>query len=645
MTFLHPELLWGLVALAVPIIVHFFYLRRSRRYEFSQALLVERLRRASKPYLRLRHLLLLFLRLAAVAGIVLLFARPYGGAAPAGRSEGASVLVVVDVSPSMRPAFESAIAFLKEVIARDPVSYEYRLLSTESYLAKGGFASGRVLIERLAQLQPVDMGFPLDALLEKAEVLFEGASYARRKVYILSDFQRGSVGQLERIPAKALGEIVLLPVPGFSQANAYLDSLSVEILGGAYRLRYRIAAAEPRTYTVKVGGQKRSLPPGWYEETLPVREQPIYWELSLDGDGVDFDNTVYVGLQKSERSAPSIAWIGPKEGQAAFEKLHRVLGVSVRGEKGATIWEAASVAVGVVGQLPEGAFTWVAQGGRMVLFPPEGLTKTLWERTPLAERITYEGSVTLEAAGISLQPLEEPFWEGIFIGPGRAAGFLAEPLRLRSLYRFQPGAANPLLQDDKGHILLWEVPWGRGQLYLFAFPWAAALAEHSLFVPLFARLYQGAEPSAALWVARLGQRQVFSVPLSGTGAPVLRHLASGAEYLPPFELRSTELRFSVGEHPIPAGLYEVRLAEKPFCYLGVNLPLAESQADFLGAEAWEAAGFSVEVRAWGERGMESRTPGGGWRSWWGWLVLALALLAAETYWARQLLKPATVPVP
>lgn len=232
MSFLHPELLWGLLALAVPIIVHFFYLRRSRRYEFSQALLVERLRRASKPYLRLRHLLLLLLRLAIVSVIVLLFARPYWGAAAASQAEGASVLVVVDVSPSMRPAFESALTFLKEVIARDPASYEYRLLSTESYLPKGGFASGKVVIERLNQLQPADMGFPLAALLEKAELFFQGASHARRKVYLLSDFQRSSVGQLQRIPTTGLEQIVLLPVPGFSPSNAYFDSVEVTNMGG-----------------------------------------------------------------------------------------------------------------------------------------------------------------------------------------------------------------------------------------------------------------------------------------------------------------------------------------------------------------------------------------------------------------------------
>jgi len=59
MTFLQPALLWGLIALAVPIIVHFFYLRRSRKYVFTQTRLLEKLLQASRPYLRINHLILL----------------------------------------------------------------------------------------------------------------------------------------------------------------------------------------------------------------------------------------------------------------------------------------------------------------------------------------------------------------------------------------------------------------------------------------------------------------------------------------------------------------------------------------------------------------------------------------------------------
>lgn len=49
MTFLQPVFLWGLIALVVPIIVHFFYLRRTRRYIFTQTRLLEKLIQASRP--------------------------------------------------------------------------------------------------------------------------------------------------------------------------------------------------------------------------------------------------------------------------------------------------------------------------------------------------------------------------------------------------------------------------------------------------------------------------------------------------------------------------------------------------------------------------------------------------------------------
>ena len=41
MTFLNPELLWGLLGLAVPIIIHFFNLQRPREVLFSNVAFVK----------------------------------------------------------------------------------------------------------------------------------------------------------------------------------------------------------------------------------------------------------------------------------------------------------------------------------------------------------------------------------------------------------------------------------------------------------------------------------------------------------------------------------------------------------------------------------------------------------------------------
>ena len=105
LVFAHPAYLWGLFALAVPILVHLFNRRRPRPLEFGAIEFVLRSQRQKARRLRLRQLLLLALRCLLIAGVALALARPSleprGAQAAVARGPQATALVV-DASLSMR---------------------------------------------------------------------------------------------------------------------------------------------------------------------------------------------------------------------------------------------------------------------------------------------------------------------------------------------------------------------------------------------------------------------------------------------------------------------------------------------------------------------------------------------------------------
>lgn len=644
MHFLHPAFLWGLVALLVPILVHFFYLRRARRYEFSQAWLVEALQRSSRPYLRLHHLILLLIRLLLVLVVVLLFARPYRGQVSTAGDK-ASVLVVVDVSPSMKPAFTQALLLLQESLERDPAGYEYRLLTTQSPVPEGGFVSRRVLLERLRTVKPADMGLPLATLLERPERLFSGAAYPHRKVYILSDFQRTSVGEIGKLNPRELGEVVLFPAPTLPLPNAYIDSLSVAHQGSKWVLRYKLVATQNQLYKVSLQGRVFSLTPGWYEETLNIPSLPAYVCLSIAGDAVEFDNKVCIGVGEAETIEQQVIWQGVPQAKPYFDKLQRVLGMGPM--RVCSFSGVSSAAIGIVmgAFLSTESISWAAEGGTLVVFPKENLSPAAWEAAPLSAVAKYRGEVRLSEPTL-LRPEPAPFWEKVFLSPGQTPAFLAEPLSISLVYDFLPQQGRALLKDAQGQVLLWEIPWGKGRVYLFTFPWQEALAKHSLFAPLFERIYASVFPFAEEWVVWLGKRKSFSVRAGQDKKVLLHALNKNERLLPPVERRGEEVQFFVGDMPIPADVYQVAVGEKVYAYLGVNVSPLESVPAYLPVEAWEKAGFSVEVRQWEAGSIQKKRLSWGWRDWWGWVCLALMLIAAEVYWSRRLLRPvATVPVP
>ncbi|MCH2211804.1 MAG: BatA domain-containing protein [Fuerstiella sp.] len=77
MTFINLSLLFGLGLVSVPVILHLIMRSRPKRIEFPALRLLEARRSANARRLKLRHLLLLLLRMSVLAAIVLALTRPY----------------------------------------------------------------------------------------------------------------------------------------------------------------------------------------------------------------------------------------------------------------------------------------------------------------------------------------------------------------------------------------------------------------------------------------------------------------------------------------------------------------------------------------------------------------------------------------
>ena len=80
MAFLFPGILWGLLALSVPIIVHFFNLQRPKQILFSNVAFVKEVKKSVVRRLKFKQWLLLLLRLLAISALVLAFAPAAAGA-------------------------------------------------------------------------------------------------------------------------------------------------------------------------------------------------------------------------------------------------------------------------------------------------------------------------------------------------------------------------------------------------------------------------------------------------------------------------------------------------------------------------------------------------------------------------------------
>ena len=151
MSFLYPAFLLGAVAIALPIVLHFLKRHEAPSVPFSAVRLLQRSPVDTSPRRRLRDLLLLAARIAALVLLAAAFARPYvQGAAPSPLH-----LVAIDRSYSMggEARFSRARDVAREAIDAAPVGSRVAVVAfderVETIAEPGTAAAARASVARV----------------------------------------------------------------------------------------------------------------------------------------------------------------------------------------------------------------------------------------------------------------------------------------------------------------------------------------------------------------------------------------------------------------------------------------------------------------------------------------------------------------
>src|SRR5436190_19228626 len=103
MTFLQPFLLAALPLMALPVIIHLINQRRYQTIRWAAMIFLLAANRMSRGYAKLRQVLILVVRMAAIAGLIFVVSRPLAGGwlgrAVGGRPD--TTIILLDRSPSM----------------------------------------------------------------------------------------------------------------------------------------------------------------------------------------------------------------------------------------------------------------------------------------------------------------------------------------------------------------------------------------------------------------------------------------------------------------------------------------------------------------------------------------------------------------
>ena len=609
MHLLYPWFLLGLLAVAVPVIIHLLQLRRPQRVLFTNTAVIRQAELVATRHRELQQWLILLARVAAVAALVLVFCQPFIPAKEVRNAGG--VDVGVDNSFSMQlPDAESGSLLGKAVGEARQIGQEtgnqLRLLNAgPALLSKAAYNN------KLDELRPTSKA----AFVNKYIVGNEFGSAS--STYLFSDFQKTAFSA-DMLNKLATGrEIILVPLSGQEVGNIYVDSIWID--DAFLRIRTNVAMhirlrnggraavsdcpvkvflgnRQVAAFRVTVGvGQA-------VESIVQVQladEQLALGRVVTEDVPVMFDNTFYFTLRPA--TAIRVLEIGaePMARQVyANEPLFNYSFSKMQNVDYGVLREANLVLLNEVTALSAGlrnALKGVLERGGSVVLVPAAMTTV---------RLSYEqlfrdlglGTVQWEEVGappelreVAMPNVREPFFRDVFGVQSRA---VTMP-RVAPILRWSRTGTDILRLRD-GESYLANFTSGAGQVYVFSAPFAKKYSDftsQALFVPVMYKMAMFSYKSQQLPAYKLTQEAVsLQLPVAAenvglpTDAASLNLVKDSLTLIPGQRVVGQEVRLELPVSMNEAGFYQVQRQGKVLTTLAFNQDRRESELAAYSAE-------------------------------------------------------------
>ena len=188
MQFKHPEILYALALLIIPIIVHLFQLQRFQKVPFTNVHFLKNIIQQTRKSSKLKKLLILITRMAAFACLILAFAQPYFS--DNSLKQNYNTIIFLDNSFSMQAKGESGE--LLKTIGQQIIENTNSKNSTFSLITNNNEfinINEKTLKNELITCEYSNNKLDLNTALLKLNSLNSKLTNSLNKVIIISDFQ------------------------------------------------------------------------------------------------------------------------------------------------------------------------------------------------------------------------------------------------------------------------------------------------------------------------------------------------------------------------------------------------------------------------------------------------------------------------
>lgn len=224
-------MLFGLFALAIPIIIHLFNFRRHKIVYFSNTATLKTIEQENAKTKKLKYIISLIMRMLFIAGLVFTFAYPYNPEQKLKVDDADNLVAVyIDNSMSMHSQsseislIEDARASARKIVSNISPSQRFVLLTNSRQPDNEYPMNQDEMLMSIDAMQTEASPMSFNNLYENLQMIMKRNGFKSASLFMYSDFQDNMMS-VDGLVADSAIQLVAMPLKSDYQQNIYIDTV------------------------------------------------------------------------------------------------------------------------------------------------------------------------------------------------------------------------------------------------------------------------------------------------------------------------------------------------------------------------------------------------------------------------------------
>jgi len=583
MQFKYPELLWGLLLLLIPIIIHLFQLRRFKKTPFTNVKFLKQVVSESRKSSTLKKWLLLFTRMGLLAALVIAFAQPFIANNAALQEK--ETVFYLDDSFSMNGQIENSNLLkntIQDFIKFIPNDQRFTLFTNKQVFKD---VEVKDIQNELLNLTVAADQLGVAEIILKGNTYFSDNAASQKSLVVISDFQQ-RMGDLSKADSTKNINIQYIKPSNASITNTSIDSVFIaERSNDNITLVAQLSTnAKDETIPVSLFNDNNLIAKtsakfdtsGTAEVAFTINANDmVLGKVTITDTGLDYDNQFFFNIDK--KSKIKVLAIG----DSSADFLRRIyteddfdFKVSTLNQLNySTIENQDLVILNEIQKIPSSLITALkslsANGGSFVLIPSiDGDITSYNELASAYFNSKYLNTVSQEIA-ISDVKTAHPLFMNVF---DKKVNDFQFPT-VKKYFKINSKAPTALSFQNKETFLI-----GNKNGYFFT---AAISSDNSnfknspLIVPAFYNMGMNSLKLPPLY-ATIGTDVEIELPITLQQDDIIKIANETNEFIPQQRVLPKKVQVNFIENPKEAGIYRIMYNEKNIRHISFNNNRKES---------------------------------------------------------------------